>query len=405
MPQKQYTNYRADILSFELRDALVGVLKPGRYIGYDTIAYGTPSSGNINITLSHDNGINKYDQQIPPVLEAQRGVAVSTQGVIIAEDQDVDLTLTFRSHVSGGIHVIYMRHTYIDTAGGDPAIYGIVSANRAGGQPALPNPTRDVIIGVIMELSYGTESSDLTYHPFFPGIGDDQLKKLLFSAHGSSWDTYDIGNSIPSQGIIGNRNFSSNNYIDDYDSITKALSDLDAALKVEENARIAVGNRPIDSANWGALSDNARYNVSTLAHGLMPILSGNSYQVINGNGTWVSLYQDLGSNPTFLTVSGTINNREIYRLGYLANIKRIHFDGVMSYSNAVIPSGTAIISIPSTSFNPAPEIDYYGFIWMYSGTAWVPLKMKYTTARSIVLLEETPFTVGTDVSFRVSFMI
>ena len=61
MAQKQYTTYQADILSFELRDALVGIIKPGRYIGYDAMTeYQVQVGDNVYVRISHSNGINKY---------------------------------------------------------------------------------------------------------------------------------------------------------------------------------------------------------------------------------------------------------------------------------------------------------------------------------------------------------
>ena len=98
----------------------------------------------------------------------------------------------------------------------------------------------------------------------------------------------DFGTDPASDGIIGTRNFSSVNYLTDFQSITQALSAIDTALKTEEDARIAVGNRPIDDSSWGALTDITQWDVSGAAHGLTPKLPGTdpTLKFLRGDGTW-----------------------------------------------------------------------------------------------------------------------
>jgi len=183
-----------------------------------------------------------------------------------------------------------LRHAYINSTSGDnPATYYIVSADRTSGQPALPTPSSDVALGVFIEDSNATNSSGLTYYPFYPAVGDDQLRKILFQNNGSAYDTLDEG-VIPGDGIIGDRLFSSNNYLTDEVSLTEALSDLDYFLQVEEDARIALGQRALDSSSWGALSNNTNHNVNTSRHGFLPRLPDDSDQIFNGVGNWVDIH-------------------------------------------------------------------------------------------------------------------
>jgi len=68
MAQKQFTNFQDDILSFDLREAMLGVLNPGRYCGFDTFSPAVESGGVINITMRHTaSGVRKPNKAIPPV--------------------------------------------------------------------------------------------------------------------------------------------------------------------------------------------------------------------------------------------------------------------------------------------------------------------------------------------------
>lgn len=416
MAQKQYTNYRSDILSFELRDALVGVLKPGRYIGYNTVAYGAQAVNDIPIIISHDNGINKYDTDYPtPVLEAQRGVAVTTQGTIIAEDGDVSLTLTLRNHISGGVHLVYMRHAYIDTVGGDTALYNIVSADRTSGQPALPNPSRDVTLGVFIEDPNATDSSGLTYYPFYPAVGDDQLRKVLFQNNGGAYDTLDEG-VIPVDGIIGDRLFSSNNYLTDEVSLTEALSDLDYFLQIEEDARVALGQRALDHPSWGALSDNELHNATSLRHGLLPKLGGNSTVFLSGEGTWIQpqggLYTKFirGFNGDHFSIDTGGNDSQTFDLTsytdartaavFLQITGRMNTDATVSVDFSMYPMGESAASGAVIRLKHDNVTTLYKDIYHL----WVPVKLDNVVSDQSITVTLTNAGLMSQVSY-LSFKI
>lgn len=291
MAQKQYTTYQADILSFELRDALLGILKPGRYTGFNLMTeYQAVSGNNIYCRLTHTTGINKYDKASPPVLEAQRGIAVSTQGTVIAEDGNVDFTIV-SSTVFGDIyHLIYMEHEYTEVAGANPATYGVITGTEGGGRPALTSPTNRVVLGYVLQTYFGG-SIDFDMLEWIPAqseinYGDHSLAPKLWGTEAAYQLTSGELGTIPTAGAIGSRQFSSNNYVTDFDSLTKAVGDLDNALDIEETARIALGNRPLDSASWGALSDITTQNANTTRHGLLPKLSNDADEFLNGLGNW-----------------------------------------------------------------------------------------------------------------------
>jgi len=298
MAQKQYTTYQADILSFELRDALLGILNPGRYRGFDSLTeYQAQSGTSLYVQIGQTNGQNKYDQTSPiPVLEAERSIAITTQGTIIAEDfaaavstYQATLTMISGGPTNGVYHLLYMEHAYLSgTPGANAAIYGWISGADDDTPPTLTSATKRIILGYFYEPPLGTTADfgDCIWYPVLPLIGDDDTIREMFQTDDNGIRI--IKGTMPTsgEGIIGDRLFANNNYITDYDSITEVLEDLDDALKTEEDARIAVGNRAIDSGFWGQLTDNNTNDVDTNHHGLCPIAPDDITKFFRGDASW-----------------------------------------------------------------------------------------------------------------------
>ena len=216
-----------------------------------------------------------------------------------------------------------MEHDYVEVPGANNATYGFVAATAGDSTPNIPaltEPYHRVILGYIRADAGATSISGLTYWPAesLSNFGDDKLGELLF---GDGADVSGFLNKenealanvgpVPSEGIIGNRNFATNYFVDDFESITEVISDLDNALESTYQLVINVGNRAIDSVNWGALQDGVTHNVSTAAHGLMPKLPDDAEQFLNGVGSWESIYNyadnyefERVSPPTILNISG-----------------------------------------------------------------------------------------------------
>jgi len=111
----------------------------------------------------------------------------------------------------------------------------------------------------------------------------------------------------------------------------------------------------------------------------------------------------LGGTPTssLLTLSSLdVDIKTFYGL------KRIQFSGNIAYSNSIIAAGSTLFTIPSTSWNPAPDQDIYGFLFIDIGglgdNNWTALKVKYTTSRTIISLEDTPATVASTNPFHIN---
>lgn len=320
MSQRQFTTYQSDVLSFELREAMLGILNPGRYSGYLVMASnGTPSGGSIPIKLQHTGGVQKLPKG-GSSLDPAIGVVVTTQGGIIHEDQEVTLSVTDNS--GGGdvkYSLIYLEHTYQDGVEGDnPAIYGVINGTAGGGVPALTSAYKRCIIGVVEMPAGATAFAQLIWDPRPSDnvLGDSKVLQILFGVV-ANYQKSKL-NTIPADGIIGTRIYTEENYITNEESITSALDDLDMSLWDIETTMTAIGNRAIDDVNWGALTDNTRFNVSTSAHGFAPKLPNDATKYLNGVGAWAAMKQwvwrtelgtDLGKSDfgNFAASSGTVD--------------------------------------------------------------------------------------------------
>lgn len=261
MAQMQFTNYQDDILSFDLRQAMLGILNPGRYCGYDTFSPDTEGGGVISITIRHTaTGIRKSSKANPPVAGLQNGVVMTPQGLIIQDDNGaIPITIDDGSG-NGGLtryDVIYLSHIYLDGVPGDnPATYHIVKGTPGSGTPAVPFPAYQVPLIVVTIPDGVTTWTGLTFTPVScPELGDLDIQTIMGT-------------------ILGDRLYTENNFIVDAETLTSSIDKLDMQLKDDHDTIISVGARALDDVNWGALSDNIRHNASETAHGLFPKFPG-----------------------------------------------------------------------------------------------------------------------------------
>lgn len=133
MAQKQFHRYQDDVKSFELGEALVGVISPGRLSGYQGISVVDNVDPNyVDITISHNRvggpfAVKKSSNTQPPVLSDPLGVVVTKQGQIIHDTGEV-LIQAIPKLLAGDevrVDIIYMEHTYEESLSPTPITYGI----------------------------------------------------------------------------------------------------------------------------------------------------------------------------------------------------------------------------------------------------------------------------------------
>lgn len=294
MAQKQFTTYQVDITSFELREAILGIVRPGRYSGYDTIvADGTPD-GTIYLKLQHSSeGVKKLPKG-SSTLSNPIGVVVTTQGSIIHEDQEIDIDIPDNS---GGAnyrwYVIYLEHDYVEVQGANNATYGVIVGTSGSGIPALTEDYHRVPIGYIRVEAGGTSISNLDYFPAnsIGRLGDDRLNEMLW---GSGTEKYYNKNNetlsevgvIPIGGVIGSRKYSEENYIEDHESLSQSLDALDINVKDIDDDLQNTKVTKLD--DWSTPDDNTDLDVSGSAHGLTPKLpsTDQTSKFLRGDGSW-----------------------------------------------------------------------------------------------------------------------
>lgn len=300
MAQKQFTTYKQDITSFELRSALLGIVRPGRYSGYNSMsADGTPSGGNIPLKISHGvNGVKILEigaSSLTGGYGGGLGVAVTTQGTIIREDQGISLTIPDNSgEIDVRYYAIYLEHDFVEVQGANPATYGFITGN-VGDVPddvIILEEYHRVILGWIRADAGATSISDLTYFPSpsLDDVGEDMVLQKLFGVITSKYilNTESTGNvgPIPSDGIIGNRKYSYDNYVNSGESITDSIGNLDESVKTNSDSIISLVSRKLDDLSTP--DDNTDLNATTSYHGLLPKLPSTdaTKRYLRGDGYW-----------------------------------------------------------------------------------------------------------------------
>lgn len=335
MAQRQFTTHEYEVVSFELREALLGLLTPGRYCGYDAIEVDIAPNGTIPINITHAlTGVKKGSNATPPVLSNNIGVAITTQGTIIHEDSAVSVAPTKNTDADyERLDVVYMEHSYVQVPGTNPAIYGVKAGNPGTSgvppvEPALDSPNKQIIIGVIRHSANSTTVANLTWEPKVPTVGDNSLFKSLF---GTDAETPTDAGSTP---VIGDRVYTDQYVVTDEEELAASIDFLDQEANIVDQAITAIGDRAPDSSLWGALTDITHGDASITAHGFLPKLPNDAEQAFFGDGVWRTISQ-LGWS---------------WRTGIAAaDFSKVDFgdfvaaSGVLDLSS-IVPAGTTMIS-------------------------------------------------------------
>lgn len=166
--QTRFHNYKRGLVSIDENHRLLGIVKPGRYTGFDTMT----SIVGLSCQIAHTKtGIVKTNidlTQTPPT-----GVFVTPQGVVVNEDEPVPVSFdtNFGNTFSRADLIIY-SHTHVTTPGGAAATLSIVKGPVGEFTlPLVPNPTTQVVVGVMVLPAGATNLSTATYLPkTVPGV-------------------------------------------------------------------------------------------------------------------------------------------------------------------------------------------------------------------------------------------
>lgn len=158
MAQKLFTTFRAAVESFPLGEQNVGLLKPGRYNGFDVMT----SLGGLDIEIYHLGLVPKTDKTGTP--DNNFGAILMPTGIIIHDSDKPKLTVNHNSgNTNERVDFVICEHEYQPVQGGTPATYSIVQGPNDGTLPTLPNPEKQILIGRLRIKPNGYQFSDLTY--------------------------------------------------------------------------------------------------------------------------------------------------------------------------------------------------------------------------------------------------
>lgn len=194
MAQRRFWNWRDDDYTLDLSQEKLGIIDSGRYRGFE---YDASTSG-MGLVLSHlGTGVGKVD--LASIATPKMGVWVSQQGVVITEDAAL-APLAVSPNTSGNprIDLVIGSHHYVQAVGGVVATYSIVQGTPAASPvaPALPNPTKDVVLGTLLIPNGTTALSVGMYTPSrIPLFANDQNLVRIYGAvngdmivfNGSQW--------------------------------------------------------------------------------------------------------------------------------------------------------------------------------------------------------------------------
>jgi len=164
MSQKRFVEYQASVNSFPLSEGRVGILPPGRYRGFDTMAAGT--GGAIAIKISHSASGIKPTDDTNAIVANYLGVMISKHGTILQVDDELQFTVDANASGDDRYDRIYMEYSWVKSAGGGPATFTLLKGSPgAGVAPDPPTPAIDVSIGVVLVPAGATGLGDLTWIP------------------------------------------------------------------------------------------------------------------------------------------------------------------------------------------------------------------------------------------------
>jgi hypothetical protein len=168
MTQTRYHSYLRPLDSFHENSRISGIAAKGVICGFDTYL---PSPSSRNFSISHlASGIKKGTKDNLTLSDPQ-GCVISPHGVVVYEDEAIQLTLSDNSTNSNRrVYLVIMEHQWVSSENGSPATYSLVVGPSNGSIPVIPNPERQVLIATIEQPANSTNASEAVYYRANPKL-------------------------------------------------------------------------------------------------------------------------------------------------------------------------------------------------------------------------------------------
>lgn len=165
MAQKRFLNWKDAVKTFEIGEANLGKLQPGRYAGFDSIISAVGPTSGVLIDLIHTT--TGFDKTLENGSQTSNNAAlIMPTGTIIHEDAPIT-SLDIESNLTNPDYrydYIICEHEYVQSVGGTPATYSVIKGPLLAALPTIPNPDKQILIGVVRVDPFNdTTFSGLTY--------------------------------------------------------------------------------------------------------------------------------------------------------------------------------------------------------------------------------------------------
>lgn len=152
-------NWMDDDSTKNLNHRFQGIIEPGVYRGYD-VTLNDP----VNIILRRNlTGANITLFDSPDFTVEKRSVLFTKQGVVIQENDDIELPFTANASGNPRIDLIICEHEYVDVQDGSIALYSIITGTPSA-TPVPPsigsNPQVKTVIGQLYVPAGTTDAND-----------------------------------------------------------------------------------------------------------------------------------------------------------------------------------------------------------------------------------------------------
>jgi len=194
MAQKVFINYKDEVKSFEINEKHVGMFKPGRYAGFDTMQ----TAGGMNITIGHSGRLRKTLKDATE--ELNFGSCLLPSGNILHENESIPLVVAVNSgNANPRIDWVIVEHLYEEVVNGTPAVYSIIQGPMNGTEPSLVDASKQILLGKVTIVPNGDEFTDLSYEKAeVPTLGDNTLEEFYnVFQHLVQADVDEAFNNIP----------------------------------------------------------------------------------------------------------------------------------------------------------------------------------------------------------------
>lgn len=179
---KVFTKFRDPVNSKPLGEMNIGMMKPGRYSGFDIMQ----ENIGLNVKILHSNTINKASEQIDDVITMVNFGNIVTPNGSIIHNEDTDSTgldFTLDTNVANSnvrYDFLICEHSYVRVVGGVPPTYFVQKGPLDGNHPEVANPEKQTVVGIFTLQAGAYNYSGISWEKSkVPLLGDMEPQDIV----------------------------------------------------------------------------------------------------------------------------------------------------------------------------------------------------------------------------------